>query len=181
MLLTFGCSSTLALMLLCEAADFVGRPATFNAVAERAIPGSGILVDAAIALKCFGVATSYLIVIGDSAPQAADAFGASGIWLERRVWTALALCIAGPLAYMRRITALRHTSLLGLCCVLLITVMVVLFARQPTADFQPCKADEMRGDVCKGLTTLAADPASVLRALPLFVFSYTCHQVHARP
>lgn len=33
-------------------------------------PGLALLIDAAVAIKCFGVATSYLIVIGDSMPAA---------------------------------------------------------------------------------------------------------------
>ena len=39
-----------------------------------------------------------------------------------------ALLFAGPLAYMKKITALRHVSLVALTCVLLITVMIFLFA-----------------------------------------------------
>ena len=52
-----------------------------------AVPGAGLYIDVAVAIKCFGVATSYLIVIGDSVPKAIVAFGASGLWLDRRVWT----------------------------------------------------------------------------------------------
>ena len=69
MLLFFACLSATSLFMLAECADYAGRPATFNSVAERAMPGSGILVDVAVAIKCFGVATSYLIVIGDSVPK----------------------------------------------------------------------------------------------------------------
>lgn len=180
MLVFFGLSAVLALVLLSESADRVGRPATFNAVAERAVPGAGIVFDAAIAAKCFGVATSYLIVIGDSAPHAALAFGASGAWTDRRLWTLVALCVAGPLAFMRRITALRHTSLLGLCCVLAITAMAVAFALEPNEHFDPCREEkgEHAGESlpCRGATAVATSPTQILRAMPLFVFSYTCQQ-----
>ncbi len=110
MLLAFGGCSVTALILLSEAADLAGRPANFRSVSEMAVPGAGLYIDVAVAIKCFGVATSYLIVIGDSVPKAIVAFGASGLWLDRRVWTLAALAVAGPLAYMKQITALRHVS-----------------------------------------------------------------------
>lgn len=69
MLVGFGGASSVALIMLSECGDALGRPATFNMVAERAIPGSGVIFDLAIAIKCFGVATSYLIVVGDSVPK----------------------------------------------------------------------------------------------------------------
>lgn len=110
MLLAFALCSATALVMLSEAADMAGRPANFRSVSEMAVPGAGLYIDIAVAIKCFGVATSYLIVIGDSVPKAIVAFGASGILLDRRLWTLAALCIAGPLAYMKQITALRHVS-----------------------------------------------------------------------
>ena len=179
MLAAFACCSMTALVLLSECADHVGRPATFNSVAEMAIPGAGIYFDFAIAIKCFGVATSYLIVIGDSVPKAVVHFGASGILLQRRFWTLAALLVAGPLAYMRKLTALRHVSLVALTCVLGITVMIILMAVDAAFDFDndfdaysECK------DLaeCKGPTYLYTTPMQTLHALPLFVFSYTCHQ-----
>ena len=56
LILLFASASVLGLHLLSEAADIVGRPATFHSVAEAALPGFGLLFDAAIAVKCFGVA-----------------------------------------------------------------------------------------------------------------------------
>jgi len=177
MLFAFGGASTTALILLSECGDAVGRPATFNAVAERAIPGSAVLFDAAIAIKCFGVATSYLVVVGDSVPKAMVAFGLEGLWLQRRLWVLVSLGLAAPLAYMPRITALRHTSLAALSCVLIITVMVVLFCFHPMYPFiDPCPGDDDYASGCRGPTQLVTTPGQTLRALPLFVFSFTCHQ-----
>jgi len=186
MLLAFAVCSSTALILLSECADRVGRPATFNSVAEKAIPGVGVIFDTAIAIKCFGVATSYLIVIGDSVPKAIAYFGATGILLERKLWTLAALSIAAPLAYAQKITALRYVSYVALTCVLGITVVIVLFALEPTPAFDPCAGhgdvadafveEEVAGGPCRGPVVLVTPPMSILRALPLFVFSYTCHQ-----
>ena len=128
MLAAFACCSITALVLLSECADQVGRPATFNSVAEKAIPGSGLAISLAVAIKCFGVATSYLIVIGDSVPKSVVALGGSGFLVRRQVWTLAALAIAAPLAYMKKITALRNVSLVALGCVLGITIMIICFA-----------------------------------------------------
>lgn len=181
MLAAFACCSITALVLLSECADQVGRPATFNSVAEKAIPGSGLAISLAVAIKCFGVATSYLIVIGDSVPKSVVALGGSGFLVRRQVWTLAALAIAAPLAYMKKITALRNVSLVALGCVLGITIMIICFAifRDSEANgiFDPCPAVGAVAASCPpGPTQLVTSSAQVLRALPLFVFSYTCHQ-----
>jgi amino acid permease len=98
------------LHLLSEAADLAGRPSCFNRVANAAVPGGGVFFDLAIAIKCFGVATSYLIVVGDNLPRAMDGFGVTApLLLQRRTWILVSLLAAGPLAFMRRLSALRHT------------------------------------------------------------------------
>ena len=109
-LVGFAASGALGLLLLSEAADAVGRPSTFNRLANAALPGGALAFDLAIALKCFGVATSYLIVVGDNLPKAMVGFGvASPLLLQRRTWVLVSLGLAAPLAFMRNITALRHT------------------------------------------------------------------------
>ena len=110
-LLIFASLSVLGLYLVSASADLAGRPSSFYAVAEKAVPGSGLIIDAAIAVKCFGVATSYLIIVGDSLPQALEPFGASGVLTDRRLWTLSAAVAVAPLAYLKEIDALRHTSL----------------------------------------------------------------------
>ena len=122
LLVLFAGLSLLGLHLVSAAADLAGRPASFYAVAEKAVPGSGLLIDVAIAVKCFGVATAYLIIVGDAMPQAVAPFGATGVLLDRRLWTLGAAVAVSPLAYLRQIDALRHTSLLALISVLLVTV-----------------------------------------------------------
>ena len=177
MLLSFACCSVTALMMLAECADYAGRPATFNSVAERAMPGSGVLIDVAVAIKCFGVATSYLIVIGDSVPKSVMTLGGTGLLVDRHTWTLAALLFAAPLAYMKKITALRNVSLAALTCVLLITVMIVLFALDLGEGFDACPEEGAVKESCPpGPIEAVTTPIATLRALPLFVFSYTCHQ-----
>ena len=72
-LVCFAGMSALGLHLLSAATRSVAGDATvrvgFYAVAHRAAPSLTSLIDTAVAIKCFGVATSYLIVVGDSMPK----------------------------------------------------------------------------------------------------------------
>ena len=69
MLLLFcGCSSALALHFLVKCAKSIPGSASFYSVAEVALPGYSSWIDLAVAIKCYGVATSYLIVVGDLMP-----------------------------------------------------------------------------------------------------------------
>ena len=50
-------------------------PSSFYAVAEISVPKFSMLIDVAVAVKCLGITTSYLIVIGDSLPVALQQLG----------------------------------------------------------------------------------------------------------
>ena len=195
LLLVFACLAVLGLHLLSSAADIAGRPASFYGVAEKALPGSGMLIDVAIAIKCFGVATSYLIIVGDALPQAVEPFGASGALLDRRVWTVGAAAAVAPLAFLRKIDALRHTSLVALVCIGFVTLLIVLFALRAGDALDPCGGAVGGGDVaggeatatdadggamttapCRGAVRLQTTATATVHALPTFVFAYTCHQ-----
>ena len=49
------------LFLLARASVKAGLPGSFRSVGRRAVPGAEGLVDLAVAVKCFGVATGYLV------------------------------------------------------------------------------------------------------------------------
>ena len=44
----------------------------FHRVAEAAVPRAAWLIDLAVAIKCFGVGCSYLIVVGDLMPEVVE-------------------------------------------------------------------------------------------------------------
>ena len=62
------------LVLLSKAAQKAGLPSSFYSVARAAVPQYTILIDLAVAMKCFGVATGYLITVGDCMVDALDHF-----------------------------------------------------------------------------------------------------------
>ena len=188
MLCTFAFFSGMGLHLLSAAADVVGRPATFRSVAEAALPGSGLpyVIDAAIAIKCFGVATSYLVVVGDSVPKAIAPLGATGILLDRRLWVLLSVPILVPLVSLKKIDGLKYASMLSLACIFLVIVEILLFAIGPLFGGDPVlnpyansTAECFPSDgahPCVGDIAATTDVLSVLRKVPIFVFSYTCQQ-----
>lgn len=201
MLLVFGSFSALGLHLLSEAADRAGRPSSFYSVAHAARSGSGIFIDLAIGIKCFGVATSYLIVVGDSMPKALKAFGASGLMLNRRLWTFVATVVVAPLTYCERVDALKYTSGVALGCVLFVVLLVFLFSIRAAPMFESCNPSPPNlppylpplpplsppkppsmpplppsAPPCRLPTVASAPLLDLLHAVPIFVFSYTCHQ-----
>ena len=181
MLLLFATCSMSALILLSRCADKVGREQfpIFYDVASLAgkklgFTNVGTVIDCFVAIKCLGVATSYLIVVGDSIPKALESFGVVGMLLNRTVWSLWALCIGGSLACMKDISSLKPFSLIALSCVLCIVFLITLFAFKV---FDPCADHSLPEDgPCRGKIELVTQPITILRALPLFVFSYTCHQ-----
>ena len=68
LLLVCACSSAFALHFLAKCAKRITPPVSFYAVSEVALPGYSSIIDFAVAVKCYGVATSYLVVIGDLMP-----------------------------------------------------------------------------------------------------------------
>jgi amino acid permease len=89
MLMLFATCSMSALILLSRCADKVGREQfpIFYDVASLAgkklgLTNVGTVIDCFVAIKCLGVATSYLIVVGDSIPKALESFGVVGMLLD---------------------------------------------------------------------------------------------------
>lgn len=63
--------------------------ASFFALSQLTYPNAAVVFDAAIAIKCFGVGVSYLIIIGDLMPGVVRGFGDPGESLylvDRHFW-----------------------------------------------------------------------------------------------
>lgn len=63
---------------------------SYFALSQITYPNAAVIFDSAIAIKCFGVGVSYLIIIGDLMPGVVQGFSknAGGIdfLVERRFW-----------------------------------------------------------------------------------------------
>ena len=181
-LLIFAASaSAFGLHLLSQSARKLDKlPTSFYTVAKGSIPSATAVIDAAVAIKCFGVAVSYLIVIGDLMPTAALTIytgeGRMADWLgDRRVWITLFICcIAGPLACFRSLNALRFTSTISILFISALCLIVTLYGFLPSY-FDPCPGSPHYSD-CKGNTYSVAADFSTLKVFPVFIFSFTCAQ-----
>jgi amino acid permease len=166
-----GCSA-FGLHLLYCCASHTGIPSSFGGVSQASVPWLAWAVDAAISVKCFGVATSYLIVVGDSMPEVVR----DGP--NRLVWVLIGFAIVTPLAYLRTLTALRFTAVLSLAFVAFITFSVTAYT---VPALNPCPVTTNNTNhsivdtVCGQRQAARVDETSFAK-LSVFVFAYTCHQ-----
>lgn len=66
--------SLMGLVLLSRVAARIGRTSSFYNCSNITFPASAILIDLAIAIKCFGVSISYLVIVGELMPQVIAGF-----------------------------------------------------------------------------------------------------------
>lgn len=160
-----GLASGTGLYLLTRCANMVGnRNTSFFAVSQLTWPSAAVWFDLAIAIKCFGVATSYIIIVGDLLPQVAQSLFCLN--MERGFWiTTVAVGILAPLSFLRTLDALRHVSTLAIIAVIYLTIIVVYHFFSPT--FERAPADEIEWF---HLTS------GIFGQLPVLVFAFTCHQ-----
>ena len=173
LLVLFASTSAFGLHLLYCCASRIGLPSSFRGVSEASVPSLAWVVDACIAIKCFGVATSYLIVVGDGMPDVAKE--TSFLPSQRFVWVFVGWCIVAPLAFMRTLRSLRFTATASLGFVIFIVFLVVAYA-VPSLD--PCGdgAGALGDDENCGGHTLASVNKGMFAKLTVFVFAFTCHQ-----
>lgn len=95
------------------------RTSSFAALSQITFPKVSAVFDTAIAIKCAGVACSYLIIIGALMPRVVLSFDRDPPeWaLDRRVWIVVAMAILTPLCYLRQLHSLRFTSYIALVAV----------------------------------------------------------------
>ena len=172
MVITFaGLTSGFGLYLLTRCSKYVeSGKASFFTVSKKTYPGAAALFDLAIALKTFGVAVSYLIIISNLTPQiihaAFPAAESSTYLMDRRFWLTVFMIIIIPLSFLRKLDSLKYTSVISLFAIGYLVILVfVHWATGDTADFKgKVVFFQWRGIV------------RFLSSLPVFVFAFTCHQ-----
>lgn len=87
-----GMTSAFGLYLQTRCARYVDRGhVSFGSLSRLTYPNLSILFEAAIAIKCFGVGVSYLIVIGDLMPGVVQGFApgaehVASFLVDRQFW-----------------------------------------------------------------------------------------------
>ena len=130
--------SAMSLHLLTLCASRTTKPSSFYAVAEIVAPGYAILIDMAVALKCFGVATSYLIVIGDLMPDVMQELNITGIWLQRSSWVVVGFLVVAPLSFFDSLNSFKWTSTISLVFIAIIAAVVIAYALPSYSGLNPC-------------------------------------------
>ena len=140
---------------------------SFFSLCQLTYPQLSIIFDAAIAIKCFGVGVSYLVVIGDLMPKIMESAGCAddSILMERNLWISLFMfLVITPLSYLKKLDSLKYTSVVALVSVVYLVCLVV-------GHFFMDSSTEPKlihlGPISWVLT---------LNSFPIFVFAYTCHQ-----
>lgn len=113
------------------------RSSSFNAIAKLTYPNAAIYFDVAIALKCFGVSISYLLILGQLLPPLVTSFyhhltpshiDPPSTLLSRHFWITLFVLLLSPLANMRQLNSLRYTSYVSIFSAGYLLLIVVLCA-----------------------------------------------------
>jgi amino acid permease len=183
-----GLTAAFGLYLQTRCARYLDRgTSSFFALSQITYPNAAVVFDAAIAIKCFGVGVSYLIIIGDLMPDVVRGFneGADAIpfLVDRHFWVTcfmyasitsaslvlvanIARLVVIPLSFLRRLDSLKYTSIIALISIGYLVVLVVYhFTKGDTmADRGPIRVIKWAGLV------------STLQSFPVIVFAYTCHQ-----
>ncbi|KZF23040.1 amino acid transporter [Xylona heveae TC161] len=166
-----GLTSGFGLYLQTRCARYLDRgSASFFALSQITYPNAAVIFDAAIAIKCFGVGVSYLIIIGDLMPDVVRGFnpnaGDIGFLVDRHFWVTAFMLIVIPLSFFRRLDSLKYTSVIALISIGYLVILVL---------YHFIKGDTMedRGPI-RGIHWGGAVPT--LSSFPVVVFAYTCHQ-----
>ncbi|KAI0476195.1 transmembrane amino acid transporter protein-domain-containing protein [Xylariaceae sp. FL0804] len=165
-----GFTSAFGLYLQGRCARYLDRgSSSFFALSQMTYPNAAVIFDAAIAIKCFGVGVSYMIIIGDLMPGVIEGFDdrATGVsyLMDRNFWITAFMLVIIPLSFLRRLDSLKYTSVVALVAIgYLIVIVVYHFASDPMAPREKIRYISWGG------------PVEALASLPVVVFAYTCHQ-----
>eukprot|EP00923_Selenidium_pygospionis_P053820 GHVN01093771.1.p1 GENE.GHVN01093771.1~~GHVN01093771.1.p1 ORF type:complete len:448 (-),score=29.32 GHVN01093771.1:318-1661(-) len=189
LLIVCACLSAFGLHLLFTLANKMesrinhgGTPLTFAALAGIAHPKARYVLDFVILIKSMGVATSYLLVIGDIFPDLAKQFILTssiahrmGPDLLRPVCIVLIVAVfIVPASLPKRIRSMRFTNWLSVGCVLYVAVLAVILSvrNEGSVDVPP---DEAVTWTPNGLYPHAG-LLNIMTTVPVFIFAFTCHQ-----
>jgi len=161
----------LYLLSLC-AAKAPHRKSSFFAVAQMTFPKAAVLFDLAIAIKCFGVSISYLVIIKGLTPNVVASLfhdlsdKEPPAWmLNGRNWITIFMVILVPLAFLRQLNSLRHTSYIALFSVAYLLLIVIKCYFWPLNNMPPA-----------GEIHLIHFTSNFVSTFPVQVFAFTCAQ-----
>ena len=168
LILSSAAASAFALYLLCLLAQSSGRNSSFFACSKMTWPDLAVFFDIAIAIKCFGVSVSYLVICRDLLPQVVMGLfpnvGMDSLFASKLLWVSICMWIISPFAFAKRLSSLKYVSALALGFVCYLAVLVVYFYALTPSSTRPREIRWVHVD------------SQFFMYLPIFVFAFTCHQ-----
>lgn len=150
------------------------RRASFFAMAELTYPKAAIFIDAAIAIKCFGISISYLMIVKSLLPRVIAAIHHRVAspntrlpdWaLSSHVWLCFIMSILAPLSFMRHLNSFRYVSYIAILATAYLVVFVVYGYLNP-----------LEGAPKPGKIWLVHFTPAFLSTFPVQVLAFTCAQ-----
>ncbi len=142
---------------------------SYNKLAQRAgWPALSPIVDAAIVIKCLGVAVSYLMVSADSLQVFHPVlFQGQSISASKghAIWVIICSLIISPVCFFREMRGLKWSSVVGILAGVYLTLLVMIHFIADSSDVEP-----------RGEWHWVHIESSVLARFSVFVFAFTCHQ-----
>lgn len=163
-------ASAFGLFLLSRIAAQAGRKSSFFTCASITYPRAAVYFDLAIAVKCFGVSISYLVIIGRVVPEIIKGIWPSlvgSVWSNRETWITISMIILVPFCFLRKLDSLKYTSAFSLCAVIYLLFVILGFYFMPLEEMVFPKFSEL---------VWFKFSSQILKNLPIFVFAFTCHQ-----
>ncbi|KAF9054505.1 transmembrane amino acid transporter protein-domain-containing protein [Panaeolus papilionaceus] len=163
----------LYLLSLC-ATQTPHRRASFHAISQLTFPRAAVFFDAAIAIKCFGVSISYLIIIKGLMPSVVSSLyhvltspsTNPPEWsLNGNNWITMFMLVLVPLCFLRHLHSLRHTSYIAMFSVVYLVTIVI------SCYFWPVKGMPEPGEI-----HLIKFTSNFISNFPVQVFAFTCAQ-----
>ena len=137
---------TLNLNLSC--AKLLAPNSSYTTLCNATIPRLQYVVDASVAITCFGVCCAYFVVIGDLLPDVVTQYVDDDpedddlfmtLIKDRITWIIIYLFLfILPTIRLRKMDSLRFTSFFALICFIYIAVIVVIYALIDPLD--PCRS-----------------------------------------
>jgi amino acid permease len=144
--------------------EFKSDNITFYSITEQVVPKARWFLDVAVIVDCVGSAIGFIQVIGNLMSDGIEHIFGLGPFTQRTLSILVQSCVVlllFPICYMREITDTKIVNLLGLACLLYVSLLPIIFS--DVSKFDP----EILSP--KG-------PWSAITAFPVFIFAFSCQQ-----
>lgn len=140
MLILSGLASAFTMQLLAVVSHKIapGR-ATFYLIAQQTITRGMWIFEAIIIINTLGLATSYLVVFGETMPYVFGSRPNQDFGTNSRLWVTIALILVTPISFAPTFDMLRFTSGGGMACTFYLAAIVWYYYTQP--EGRSCRSD----------------------------------------